>query len=216
MFEIQTYETILKRALARVPNDVDKRQGSIIWDALAPACVELTQMYIELDNLLQLTFAETSYGQWLEKRTSEMGIHRESATKAIRLGLFYDGNKNLMNIPLESRFNIEDLNYIAVKKISTGQYEMECEEVGIYGNQLYGSMIPIDNINKLGRAELADVLVPGEDEEQDATLYARYEEAVNTTPYGGNIADYKRKVKAMEGVGDCKVSQSRCHHALSH
>ena len=54
-YEDITYEVILQRMLDRVPNNMDKREGSIIFDALAPAAVELQLMYIELDTILKET-----------------------------------------------------------------------------------------------------------------------------------------------------------------
>ena len=44
------YDTILQRMLDRVPIQIDKREGSIIYNALAPAAAELAQMYILLKN----------------------------------------------------------------------------------------------------------------------------------------------------------------------
>lgn len=41
MFENMSYEGILQRMLDRVPNTFDKREGSIIFDALAPAAMEM-------------------------------------------------------------------------------------------------------------------------------------------------------------------------------
>ena len=43
-----TYETILASLLAQVPDDVDKSQGSFIYDALSPVAVELTEAAIGL------------------------------------------------------------------------------------------------------------------------------------------------------------------------
>lgn len=68
MFEDQTFDTILQRMLDRVPTDIDKREGSIIYDALAPAAVELAQMYVELDLNANLRFADTATGDYLTKR----------------------------------------------------------------------------------------------------------------------------------------------------
>ena len=205
MFEHMTYETIMEQVLKRVESDVDKRQGSIIWDAVAPVCAELAQAYIELDNILRLTYAETSYDKWLDKRCSEMGVHREAATYSIRLGLMYGRNNMPMDIPLGSRFSIETVNYKAIERIETGKYKLVCEQAGIVGNQLFGKLIPVENISGLASAELMDVLIPGENIESDESLFARYEEKVNSTPYGGNIDDYMQKTKAIEGVGDCKI-----------
>lgn len=214
MYEHMTYETIMKRVLSRISDKRDKRQGSPDWDSTAPVAVEMTEMYIELDNILKMTFAETAaakgYSKQLEKRCSEMGVHREPATAAVRLGLFYTGsssNRQPFDVPIGSRYSIETetLNYVVTEKIDTGQFRLQCEETGILGNQLFGRLIPIDTVRNLTYAELADVLIPGEDEEPDERLYARYEKAVNEQPYGGNIADYKRKVNALDGVEDCKV-----------
>ena len=41
MYEHITFDVILERMMDRVPNNIDKREGSIIYDALAPAAVEL-------------------------------------------------------------------------------------------------------------------------------------------------------------------------------
>lgn len=41
MYENITYEVILNRMLDRVPDYMDKREGSVIYDAMAPAAVEM-------------------------------------------------------------------------------------------------------------------------------------------------------------------------------
>ncbi|GJM73018.1 phage tail protein [Paenibacillus macerans] len=205
MYESQTYEVILQRMLDRVSNDVDKRPGSVIWDALAPAAAELAQMYIELDVNYNLSFVDTATGDDLTRKCAEFGVNREPATKARRKGLFYGSGDALMDIPVGSRFSINDINYVAISKIATGQWTLECEQAGTIGNQEFGALLPIDYINGLARAELTDVLVPGEDEETDDALRARYYETVNKPAFGGNVADYKQFINAIDGVGATKV-----------
>ena len=205
MYANQTFELIQQRKLTRVPNNRDKRQGSIIWDATATNSVEEAQMYIELDHILRLTFAETSYGPWLRKRVAELGIYPLPALKAKRLGIMYGADNTLLDIPIGSRFTIEALNYQAVERRSTGIFILECETLGIIGNQLFGRLIPVDNIRGLIRAELHDVIIPGQDEESDASLYARYEAKINMAPFGGNVDDYVLKIKSIDGVGGCEI-----------
>ena len=48
MYENVTYEDILKRMLSRVSADLDKREGSILYDALAPAAMEMQMMYLQI------------------------------------------------------------------------------------------------------------------------------------------------------------------------
>jgi len=205
MYEAMTFDAILGRMLNRVSDDIDKRPGSVIYDALAPAAAELTQLYAALDVNYNLSFADTASGEELSRRTAEFGVNREQATMAKRKGTFYGASNALMDIAVGSRFSIDNVNYTAISKISTGVYTMECETAGIVGNQPYGALLPIGFISGLSRAELGDVLIPGEDEEADDALRARYYEEVNAPAFGGNMADYKHKIGAMNGVGAVKV-----------
>lgn len=205
MYENQTYQAILQRMLNRVPSNVDKREGSVVFDALAPAAAELAQMYIELDINYNLSFADTATGDDLTRRAGEFGVNRYPATKARRKGVFYDGNNALMDVPIGSRFSIQSVNFVVINKISTGQFTLECETAGSVGNQQFGTMLPIDFVPDLARAELQDVLVPGQDEESDAALRERYYTAINEPAFGGNISDYKHKTNSIDGVGGTKV-----------
>ena len=60
MFQNFNFELIMNRMLANVPDDLDKREGSVIWDALAPAALELETAYLFLDYVLNQSFADTS------------------------------------------------------------------------------------------------------------------------------------------------------------
>ena len=40
MYENMTFENVMDRCLARVSASVDKREGSIVYDAIAPAAAE--------------------------------------------------------------------------------------------------------------------------------------------------------------------------------
>ena len=199
MFESITYEVLLQRMLARVSNNLDKREGSVIYDAIAPAAVELQNVYIELDVILKETFADTSSRDYLIKRAKERGLSPEEATYAVLKGEFN------IDIPIGSRFSLDDLNYIATEKISAGIYKLQCETVGIKGNSNFGTLVPIDYIKGLSSAELTELLIPGEDEEGTETFRERYLASFNPEAFGGNEADYKEKVNKIQGVGGVKV-----------
>lgn len=205
MYEVQTYEEILTRMMERVPDTMDKREGSIIYDALAPAAAELAQMYIELEYCFNQSFVDSAKGDYLTRLCSQFGIDRKEATYAIAKGVFKNANDQPLNIEIGKRFNIENFNYIVTEKINEGTYLLQCEEVGEVGNSIVGRLVPIDYITGLASATLTEILVPGEDIEDDETLRERYYEYVRNPAYGGNIADYKRKVKLLDGVGQVKV-----------
>lgn len=198
MYEDVTFEAILKRMLDRI-SDVDKREGSIAYDVTAPTAIEFQNAYIGMDGVLKEAFADTASKHYLIKRCNERGIDIEPATNAIRKGEFN------IDIPIGSRFSLNQLNYIAIEKIDDGIFKMECETVGAVGNTESGSMIPIDYIEGLQTAVLTDVLIPGEDEESVEHLRQRYYNSFDAQAFGGNIADYKEKINAIEGVGGVKI-----------
>lgn len=202
MYENITYEDILQRMLDRVPNTVDKREGSIIYDALASAAVELQLMYIELDVIMNESFADTASRDYLIKRTSERGMTPDPATNAVLKGVFTPTTVDVLG----KRFSHDELNYIAIEKITDGEYKMQCETAGVVGNANFGQMIPIDYIEGLETAELTEILIPGEDEEDTEVFRERYLKSFELQAFGGNIADYKQKTNAIDGVGGVKVT----------
>lgn len=203
MYENVTYEDILQRMLDRIPDSMDKREGSIIYDALAPAAVELQLMYIEFDIILTETFADTASREYLIRRAAERGVVPEPATHAILKGEF---TPTTLNIPIGSRFSCEKLNYTVVEKIADGQYKLECEEIGETGNSQFGQMIPVNYIEGLETCYLTELLIPGEDEEETESIRTRYFDTFDTKPFGGNKKDYIQKTNSIPGVGSTKVT----------
>ncbi len=196
VFEDRTFENILQEMLDTVPDDVDKREGSIIYDALAPAAAKMAQEYIDLNSVLLLGFAETSNGEWLDKRVGEKDITRNPAVKAIREATF--------NIPVPegARFFVDDLYFVVVEN-----QRVECETAGEAGNNVItgSTLIPVDNINGLTTSTIGNIVVPGAAEETDEELFERYQESLQPPAENGNRAQYKKWATDVEGVGDAKV-----------
>ena len=203
--EKYTFEYLMERVLSRVPDTIDKREGSIIYDALAPACYELSEYYMNLRKILINTYALTASGEYLDRRAAELGLTRHSAIKAKRLGLFFDSDNNPMDVPLGSRFSLELLNYVVLEKLETGRFVLECETPGEIGNKDFGNLIPIETIPDLGVAELADVLSPGEEEESDESLRERYLLKAQAPATSGNLAHYVIWAREVPGVGDANA-----------
>lgn len=203
MFENMTFDYLMARMLSKVPDTMDKREGSIIYDAIAPVAVELAEAYIQLEMVVNESFADTQTRPYLIRRVAEHGITPYKATRAILKGVFTPAN---INIPIGARFNCEELNYAVIAKISDGIYQVQCESYGTVGNEYLGTLIPINYISGLQTARLTEVLIPGENEEETEDLRQRYFDSFYTQAYGGNIADYKKKTNAIEGVGATKVT----------
>ena len=203
MYEDVTFESIMERMLQRVPSMMDKREGSVIWDALAPAAIELQNAYIALDTVLNETFADTASLFYLAKRAAERGISQKLASQAILQG---DFTPTTLEVPIGSRFSCDSLNYVVTEKISDGAYKMMCETAGTKGNIHFGLLIPVDYIDGLETAELTELLIPAEDDEDVESLRERYFESMTSQAYGGNIADYVEKTMSISGVGGVKVT----------
>lgn len=200
MYENVTFEGIMQGMLNRIPDSFDKREGSLIYDALAPAAAELQIAYIELDNVLNEAFADTASREYLEKRAAERGLTPYAATQAELLGELKGAD-----VPIGTRFLLDELHYIVTEKKDNTHYKLQCEIPGTAGNRYFGTLTPVDYVRGLESASLLELLVPGEDEEDTETFRQRYLNSLSAAAFGGNIADYKEKVGAIAGVGGVKV-----------
>lgn len=194
-----SYEVILKRMMERAPAGVDKREGSILYDAMAPAAAEIQNTYIELGWALEQIFADTAIREYLVKRCKEWGVVPYPATKASLKGEFN------MEIALGERFSLGTLNYTVVEKIGDKIYQLECETPGTAGNRNLGALIPINYIQGLTHAELTEVLKEGSEEESTEALRERFLFKVQKPSTSGNIYDYYNWTIECAGVGAAKI-----------
>ena len=204
-----SFSDILARLLSNVDNSIDKRQGSIIYDALAPAAAELAQCYIALDVYTDQTYLLTAVGENLDNRVADYGLTRIPATYAQREIVVYDINQDLMDVDIGTRFSIPNgyggYNFTVIEKLSTGSYIVECETAGTAGNDYVGNILPLQSINNLGSVTISTIYKPGEDEESDDELRKRALSKINQEAFSGNKAAYKRMIEEMDGVESCKV-----------
>lgn len=202
MYENQTSQLIEKRMLDTVSPTVDKREGSIIYDATAPVAIELELMYAALDWFMKNTFGDTAERQFLIERALERGLVPYKATKAVVRGIF---NPNTLQIPVGSRFSCDGINYVITEKIKDGNYLLSCETAGVLGNKAAGTLVPIDHLSELQSAKIEELSIPAIDGEDTEAFRQRYLKSFETQAYGGNIADYKEKMLSISGVGGVKV-----------
>ncbi|MEW4025597.1 baseplate J/gp47 family protein [Bacillus siamensis] len=198
MFEDQTFEEIMERMLSRISADIDTREGSVIYNALAPAAAELAKSYIWLDTVLELVFSDTAQGEFLDRRAAEAGLERTAATKAVRAGEFTSGVK----IPVGSRFFVDNLYFQY-----TADGTLECETAGEAGNaNISGqNLLSLDTIPGLQKAIVKEILIPGREEEDDNNLRERYFTRVRREAVSANKEHYKQWAEEVDGVGKAKV-----------
>lgn len=199
---MQTYDEILNEMLSRVPDDLDKREGSIIYTALAPVAYMLCEQQFYDEDISDSTMPDTATGELQTRLYSSLGVNRQPATYAVRRGVFTPADAD---IAIGSRFGAAGVYYAVTGSDAEG-WLLTCERAGIIGNQYFGDILPLDNLNpNLQSAELTDVIIAGEDRENDDSYRKRFITEMRSTPFGGNIAQYEQQIKAISGVGDAVV-----------
>lgn len=200
-----SYEALMERKLDSIDDRRDKRQGSLIYDAMAPNAAETAMFYADLDMLADRTFADTATGEDLTRRAAERGILRKGAVRATFYGRFLDGKGAEYPIKTGARFALEGYQYVVCGREEDGRYILECETAGAGGNEHLGDLLPLESMPDLAKATLEELRTDGEDEETDEALRKRYFASFDADAFGGNIADYKKRASALQNVGGVKV-----------
>lgn len=209
-YEHMTYEVILQRMLDRVTADypnLDTREGSILYNALAPAAVELAIMYTELDNVLAESFVGTASREYLFIACEQMGMDTSkfNATYGTHKGVFN------VEVPIGSRWNCDIYNYTVEEYIEQDEdgyytYKMECDTFGTEPNNSTGDLTPITDIPKgLLIAKITECLIEGENEVSDDDIRQAYYDYVNSVAVDGNVKQYERWCTEYEGIGNAKI-----------
>lgn len=215
-FKDFTYENIINTALARVPDTLDKREGSIIYDALAPACYVLAEAYQNLSTVMKETNIFTATQEYLDMLCANMGITRYAATAAVKKTVFATASGAPLSIPLGSRFStisetqqnviyIVTAPFISSGEVVDGAYLLTSETMGTIGNAYVGALRAITYMNGLATATMSDLIVTARDAETDDELRARYLLTVTRNPFGGNVAQYDEMLKSISGVGEVQI-----------
>ena len=200
-----TFEELHARALSRVTSGMDTSQGSFLYDAITSCTQELYLAYLYCDEMEKRLYADTAYNEWLERRCAERGISRETAVHSQRLAVVDLSNGAIIDDVIGSTWGIEDATYTLTGVFDITTCIATCDQSGVIGNRYSGSMINVNAINSANGVVLSDIIVAGTEDETDDDLRQRYFDSFNNTAFGGNIADYKQKVGALEGVGQVKV-----------
>lgn len=214
MYEDQTKDAILDRMLDASPDNIDKRQGSVTWDLLSPAAIEFAQVYIELDNVLRFGFADTTYGEYLDRKAREVGLNppRKLATKSVGQVTFTGEASTL--IPKGTQLSTGGETPVYFETTAAGTISgagvvtvpAESREGGANTNVAAGAI-------RLVLGDLAGVVTVtndsyfegGTDTETDASVLRRYYEHVQRPATSGNANHYRQWALAVPGVSDAKV-----------
>ncbi|MDB6267232.1 baseplate J/gp47 family protein [Lactobacillus amylovorus] len=206
--EAQNFDYWLNLMLDNVPNDIDKREGSIIYDAVAPAAMVSAQQSLSLANIIRETYIKTAQGEFLDYRAVEHGTSRYTATNTEVKAKFNDDDGKPVNVEVGDRFaSIAEspIFYTVIKANGDGTAEMQAEESGTSANSYLGQVLPVTPNDNLAWAEIVEITIPARDEENDDHLRARLLNSNSWVAYGGNVADYLDMTSKISDVGATQV-----------
>ena len=209
MFEDMTYPAIIARMEGRVAEkypEFDYREGSMIFNANAPAAMELTMLYSWMDVVLKESFVQTASRRFLLLKCEEQGIDTaQFAATYCTVKAQFDAE-----IPIGSRWNCDMYNYTVTEfiEIDNGMwtYYMDCETSGSAPNMTIGEITPINYVNNdLHNATIVEVTTTAQDAWTDDDIRSTYIDYVNNIASDGNVAQYKKWARGYPGISKCKV-----------
>lgn len=208
-FQNKDYDYFLRKMLDAVPDNVDKREGSIIYDALAPAALVMGQQSLDMANVIKETYIKTASGEFLDYRAIEHGTSRYPATQTeAKAKVLNDKKEPLDNIQLGDKFaSIGDSPiFYAVTKINADlTVELTAETAGSSANSYIGQILPVTPNDLLSWAEITEITAPARDVESDDHLRARLLSSQSWIAYGGNVADYLDMTSKIDEVGSAQI-----------
>jgi len=203
----ETSSSILNRMLGNVPSDVDKSEGSLIYDAISPTSQELAQQEVRLDEIVDKFDIENLFGDELEQRIYQRtGITRKLATYAHTIVTVVGNGTitigDLCQTPGGLRFKFTESLTVS----GTDTLNVQAIVAGSSG------IVPSGQITQFpvaipGIVSITNVspTADGFDAENDASLRQRYYDRIQTPPTQGNIAQFTNLAKEYTGVGDVKI-----------
>lgn len=186
-----TFESIHSEALNSVSDDVDKREGSVVFDMTAPAAMIIAKCFDVLYQVAMQSRIQTANGEYLDLCASQNKIYRNQATPA-KWRIHVEPIDE--ELPIGTRFiSTNGLNFvyeiIAIEE--DGDYIVECQTDGVEGGRDFGELEEKPIEHELERVEFVKCVDGGRDKETDAAFRLRWWSIVKSKAYGGNFEDYR-------------------------
>lgn len=210
MYEAREQEDILAELQEASKTPASKIEGTFENDVLASSSIEFAKTEVELEELCQISFAETSYGDYLSLRAEEHGVIRKSAVAATG-ELQIKGTAGAI-VPQGSLFSTDTGMIFSTSTDCTlsteGTVTVSAIAVlpGKSGNVVAGTIkkIPISIAGVQSVLNTED-FSGGYDEESDTELLQRLLLHVRTPATSGNANHYREWALSVAGVKAAKV-----------
>ncbi len=220
----QTEENILSRMLDKVPSDIDKSEGSFIWDAQAPVAFMLSEAALWAQELLRRGFASTAASDdarfrsaELDLRTAEHGITRREAVASTGHVLFKGkpGTKvpagTFVATPADDVSGELAVEFVTTQAAlldenGTASAAIRAVTAGKNGNVSAGVIqVMFSSVSGIASVTNPEPTRSGADTESDQSLLERFYAKVRSQGTSGNKAQYMLWANEIAGVGGVEV-----------
>lgn len=210
-----TDAVLRQRMLDRLQSNIDKSEGSLAFSLISPFAVELDRLYDQLDLVVELGFAQTTYGGFLDARAEEHGITRRPASIASGQVTFTGSNGvlvpsgTLVSTVGTAGSTAVTFRTLADGTISGGSVTVDVVAVvaGASGNVPAGAISQVVGfISGVTTITNAVETSGGADLESDDLLRARLIQAVSGALGAGTADDYEKWALEVPGVGFARTT----------
>jgi hypothetical protein len=205
--ETMDFTTLRKLILDMAPEDVDKSEGSFMYDAVTPIALFVSQVFDDMKIILEQSFIETATGTNLDNIAATMPrIYRRGATpERLMLRLspsipeiynFIVLNQATLQFSNEDgeRFSVDNEQDDWLTSDETNIYVRVYKSVMGRGASVAGQQVqPIPAISGLESCQIHSVTAGGGDAEDDDHFRVRVWASMSS-PFLGSVADYQRKI----------------------
>lgn len=215
----QSVETIHKRMLENLPDDLDKSEGSFVWDNTFPTAYEKSYfseyLMSEAIKLIFPMFSEMYY-EIMDYHAASRGIKRKPAGYAT--GVLTINGTNGTVIPSGTEFstvsvdNEENVLFHTTETAEISgdsvQVHIQANEAGLTGNVSVGTIIlKQNNISGISSVINETATSGGTEEESTEDLCQRIVEYDRTQGFSfvASVSDYKRWALEVPGTGNAVV-----------
>lgn len=219
LFNEITEEELLEEALSNAPSDIDTRQGSIFYDAIAACVLQIARLFNDANILAEQSSVMTATGEFLDMLANNLYLNKLSREKAVTaqysVNVTCDDGLGIDSLDIEENDRFFDENsglYFLMKFDYTEEgdissYYVEAEQAGTdYNDLLSGTqLIPVETIEFLSSITIGNLIRAGVDEEDDEQFRSRIQQLLSAPAENANEQQYKTWCEQIEGVGTATI-----------
>ncbi len=205
-FGDQTEAIIRDRMFAEMDSALDQSQGSMAFNLITPLAIELSQLWDGLDQLVLLTFIQTTTGKFLDGRGEEHGVFRVVAASASGTVVFSGANgtvpsgTQVSNTVLfgsaEEPAVFETTSDAVISGGSAPAVTVVAVDPAEAGNLVIGGIDRmVDSVAIVTSVTNDTATIGGRDDETDDVFRVRLLKELEEREGSGGAGDYKRWAK---------------------